>query len=98
MKRKTPIQLVTLAKVEYYADKFNEEHLQVYNDVKTKLEEEYPGNGPYSTAVCEFTDLELQYFDNHVRKVTMNDDEDDCILKVLQAVTLASEILNNRIV
>jgi hypothetical protein len=93
---RTPQQLNILAAKPYYIERFHVERLAEYRVIVDALDEAYPGDGPYATAACEFTDAELQQYKASVQKPTIDDDEDACIDKVKHAIRVLSNIIANR--
>jgi hypothetical protein len=89
-------QLAKLQGKDYYIRDYEPAQQHVYSQIRAALEDEYPGSGPYSTALCEFTEDELNYFSANVQKPTLADNGARCYTLMEEAISLASTILRNR--
>jgi hypothetical protein len=68
----------------------------VANDITNGLEEDYPGSGPCSKAVCPLSEPEMAIFRANVQPVTDNDGTDACIERVNRAIEHIHKIVANR--
>jgi hypothetical protein len=93
-KNQTPRQLVFLAERCFYYGRYDPAS-NVFSDIINSLEEEYPGNGPYSTAICPVSDSGLQQFDMQVQKPSLEDDDKSSTAIVLHALTVLSNIISS---